>query len=203
MTNEIDITNNRYGRLVAIKKEKSINGQNMWLFQCDCGKQKIINKYSVIRGFTNSFGCYHKEQDVLKHTTHNMSKTRLYRCWQDMKNRCYNPSRKKYKIYGGRGIIVCSEWKNSFENFSDWSLRNSYKEGLSLDRIDVNGNYCPENCRWTTMKEQNNNRRNNHKITINNETKNLCEWLEIFKMDSGSFYYKLKKGYKPEEIFKV
>lgn len=203
MTNEIDITNNRYGRLVAIKKEKSINGQNMWLFQCDCGKQKIINKYSVIRGLTNSCGCYHKEQDVLKHTTHNMSKTRLYRCWQDMKNRCYNKSRKKYQRYGARGIIVCNDWLHNFNAFKDWALSNGYKDTLTIDRIDVNGNYCPENCRWITLKEQANNTSKNIKITINGTTKNLHEWLEICNIKSGSFYYKLKKGYKPEEIFKV
>ena len=183
MTIEKDITGQRFGRLVAVRKhhseyDKTKNcSQNFWLFRCDCGKEKVINKQSVIRGLTTSCGCYAIEERNKANSTHKMSKTRLYRCWQDMKNRCYNPSRKKYEIYGGRGIIVCSEWKNSFENFSDWSLRNGYKEGLSIDRIDVNGNYCPENCRWTTMKEQNNNRRNNHKITINNETKNLCEWL--------------------------
>ena len=209
MTKEKDIAGNRFGRLVAIRKhhsewdkEKRIS-RNFWLFRCDCGKEKIIDKYSVLRGKTISCGCFNREKTIEKNTKHGLFniEKRLYRCWQDMKNRCYNPSRKKYKIYGGRGITVCDEWKNNFENFFNWAKNNGYMENLTLDRINVNGNYCPENCRWATAKEQANNTRKNRKITINGTTKNLCEWLEIYKISGGCYQRRRKNGLTDEQIF--
>lgn len=209
MTKEKDISGQRFGRLLAIKKDHSVwdkktrRSENYWLFRCDCGKEKVINKYSVLRGKTVSCGCFNKEKTVERNIKHGLFNTekRIYGCWQDMKNRCYNKNRKKYKIYGGRGIIVCDEWKNSFSNFYEWAKNNGYNDNLTLDRIDSNGNYEPSNCRWATLKEQANNKRNNHKITINGITKNLCEWLEIYNICSGSYWRWKKNGLSDEQIF--
>lgn len=204
-----DITGNVYGRLTAIKeissewnKEKK-KYLSLWLFRCECGNEKIINKTSVMRGLTLSCGCLNKELTIKRNLVHNLYKTekRLYRCWQDMKNRCYNKNRKKYARYGGRGIKVCDEWLHSFENFYNWAINNGYEEHLTLDRIDVNGNYCPENCRWATWKEQANNTSKNHKITLNGVTKNLHEWLKIYNISSSSYYRLSKRGFSDDEIF--
>lgn len=209
MTKEKDISGQRFGRLVAIKKDHCIwdketrRSENYWLFKCDCGKEKVINKYSVLSGKTSSCGCLNIEKTKDRNLKHGLFKTekRLYRCWQDMKNRCYNKKRKKYKNYGERGIIVCDEWKNNFEAFFKWSKENNYSDDLTLDRIDVNGNYEPQNCRWATPKEQANNTRKNHKITLNGITKNLCEWLKIYNIYSGSYWRWRKKGFSNEQIF--
>ena len=209
MTTEKDITGQRFGRLTALRKhhsewnkEKRIS-RNFWVFKCDCGKEKIIDKYSVLKGKTTSCGCFANEQRIKKNTKHGLFNTekRLYGCWQDMKNRCYNKNRKKYEIYGARGITVCDEWKNNFKCFYDWAKSNGYSDNLTLDRIDVNGNYCPENCRWATAKEQANNTRANHKITINGITKNLCEWLDLYKISSSSYQYRKRKGLTDKKIF--
>ena len=209
MTTEKDITGQRFGRLTALKKhhsewnkEKRIS-RNFWLFKCDCGKEKIIDKYSVLRGITTSCGCFANEKRIKKNTKHGLFNTekRLYGCWQDMKNRCYNKNRKKYEIYGARGIKVCDEWKNNFKNFYDWAISSGYADNLTIDRIDVNGNYCPENCRWATLKEQANNTRRNHKITLKGKTMNLCEWLKKYKISSSSYHYRQKKGLTDEQIF--
>ena len=110
--------------------------------------------------------------------THGMYNTRLYDIWVNMKQRCFNPNDQAYQNYGGRGIAVCDEWKDDFQAFYDWSVSNGYQDGLSIDRINNDGNYSPENCRWTDRNVQNRNRRNNHKITYNGVTKTVVEWAE-------------------------
>lgn len=197
MTKETDITGLRFGRLIAIRKDTGSN----WLFKCDCGNEKSIYKYSVTKGETTSCGCFAKEQRRKSTTKHGLWKHPLFQKWTDIKNRCYNPHRQKYKIYGGRGIVMCDEWKNDFKSFYDWAIASGWKPELSIDRIDVNGNYCPENCRWATPKEQANNTRTNKKITINGITENLTFWLKKYAMSYGSYYYKTQKGLTPEEIF--
>ena len=103
---------------------------------------------------------------------------RLYPIWSGMKDRCLNKNNKRYSSYGGRGIEVCKEWQQSFRAFLRWAMANGYEEGLSIDRIDNDGNYCPENCRWATAKEQANNKRWNHLITYNGKTQTMKEWAE-------------------------
>jgi len=104
---------------------------------------------------------------------------KLHPIWRGMKARCYNPKALKYKHYGARGIEICDEWRNSYQKFYDWAINNGYVEGLTLDRINVNGNYEPTNCRWVTKTIQNRNKRNNRYLTYNGETKTICEWSEI------------------------
>lgn len=118
---------------------------------------------------------------------HGMTDTRLYRIWLGMRNRCSDPKHPHYKDYGGRGIEVCDEWKRDSKAFFDWSLQNGYADELTLDRVNANGNYCPENCRWATMKEQHNNKRNNIMLTFNGKTQTLSEWAD----ETGINYHKL------------
>lgn len=160
----MNLTGQRYGKLTVIEKAKpNKHGQSMWVCVCDCG---TITKPILISDLRSkgreSCGCTRKPGG---RKTHGMKRSRLYTVWSDMKTRCYNSKRPKYKDYGGRGITVCEEWRNSFEAFYKWAMETGYdphaKFGdCTLDRIDVNGNYEPSNCRWADMKTQQNNKRN-------------------------------------------
>lgn len=206
---EKNITGMRFGRLVAIRKERSEWNKekrqyiSYWLFKCDCGNEKVINKYAVTHGRVLSCGCFAIQKTIEKNTKHGLFKVekRLYRCWQDMKNRCYNEKIEKYKRYGGRGIKVCEEWKDNFEKFYDWATSNGYRNDLTLDRIDFNGNYYPDNCRWVTWKEQARNTSRNVHIEMNGEVKILTEWLKIYDIPRSNYYKLKEKGFSNEDIF--
>ena len=169
MGNFIDMTGQRFGRLVV--KERAVNRgeQTYWICICDCGNTKVARASDLRRGHTKSCGCLHKEvvAGTLHHkintTTHGKSNTRLYRIWSCMKTRCYNEKWINYKNYGGRGIAICDDWRNDFQAFYTWALSHGYSDTLTIDRIDVNGNYEPTNCRWITLKEQQSNRTNTKK----------------------------------------
>lgn len=186
----IDLTGNRYGRLMVVKLDhlqKLPCGkiERYYLCKCDCGNYKVIRSCSLRNGNTSSCGCYAKEMLSQRQTIHSMSKTALYKAWRNMKIRCSNPNYTDYCDYGGRGISICEEWL-LFENFKKWALENGYKEEikngkniLSLDRIDVNKGYSPDNCRWATNKTQANNKRNNVRYYYNGKNLTLGEWAEI------------------------
>lgn len=131
---------------------------------------------------------------------HGMAGTRLYRAWTNMRNRCNRKADKEYKHYGGRGIKVCEEWKNDFETFKEWALSNGYYDNLTLDRIDTNGNYEPNNCRWITRKAQNNNMTTNVRLTYNGITHNLSEWSEITGISYPTIQGRVRRGWKTEDI---
>lgn len=160
-----DCIGKKFNRLLVLKIAYKKNNSPYVLCRCDCGKEKVIKLYPITSNIIKSCGCYNRELAIAlgKNTyKHNMSKTRLYKIWSKMKERCYyKKDVRKYAYYGGRGITVCDEWKNDFVTFKEWALKNGYQDNLSIDRIDVNGNYEPSNCRWITMAEQQRNRRNN------------------------------------------
>lgn len=163
-----DLTGQRFGKLTVVEKYKEEHCRPKWKCICDCGNETIVYACNLITGATTSCGCYRSEYVAESHTTHGESHSRLYSIWQGMRDRCYRESDVSYYLYGARGITVCDEWNNSYEAFRDWAMANGYdwdapRGKCTIDRIDVNGNYCPENCRWVDMKVQSNNKRNNKK----------------------------------------
>ena len=194
-----DITGNRYGRL-TVTEHLGVRGRraHYWKCKCDCGKIVESSGDNLKKGNCKSCGCISKECDWNK--THSMSKTSEYKIWNSMKMRCINSKDASYYYYGGRGIKVCDRWINSFENFyKDMGKR---PEGTSIDRIDVNGDYCPENCRWATIEEQSRNKRDNIHIEYKGQTKILTDWAKEINISVQTLYKRLYDyGYSVEEAF--
>ena len=186
-----NLTGKSFGRLIVIKRVNNKGNNQFYLCKCDCGKEKIIQKYSLIYGKTRSCGCLRKELLRERNKTHNLSNSRLYGIYRHIKERCYNPNCKAYKYYGSCGIVMCEEWAINFMNFYNWAMANGYKENLTIDRIDVNGNYEPSNCRWATKKEQSINRRNIHLITFNDKTQTLTDWAKDLNINFNTLYQRI------------
>jgi len=203
----LDITGKKFGRLTAIKRTGTNKwGGAIWLFICDCGKETEKEATRVNKGLTRSCGCLQHEIEIQSgkktihfaqesNVTHGLSKHRLCRIWRLMKNRCSNSNDKTFKNYGSRGITVCDEWLNSSESFFNWAFKNGYSKELSLDRKNNNEGYSPENCKWSTPKEQCNNKRNNRIILFNGESKTLTQWCDVYKIRYGLVLSRLKRGW--------
>lgn len=157
-----NLIGHKFGRLTLIKRSRTIKNRLYWLCQCECGKEIEILSYNIKNGHTKSCGCLHKEL-IIKH---NLSHHPIYHVWRAMRYRCYYETCKTFKNYGGRGIGICPEWKNDFKIFAHWALCNGWAKGLRIDRIDNNGNYEPDNCRFINLKESN---RNTRAIILNEE----------------------------------
>lgn len=168
-----DIVGQRFCRLVVLGLAFMRGDKSYWLCQCDCGNQKTIDRSSLKRPNV-SCGCLHREIQRARLTTHGMARKPEYVAWQAMLQRCENPSNPEYKNYGGRGIKVCKRW-HSFENFfADMGFRPA--KGYSLDRKENDGDYAPDNCRWATVKEQNDNKRQSRRLTFEGRTQSLTAW---------------------------
>ena len=155
-----DLTGKRFGKLTALYDTgERKNGKPLWECRCDCGNITKVKSCNFVSGRTKSCGCYSREKVIEMNTTHGGTGTRLFRIWTSMKTRCSNPNYKKYEYYGGRGIKVCDEWLHDFAAFRKWALANGYKDNLTLDRKDPDGNYEPQNCQWATWHEQRINQR--------------------------------------------
>lgn len=196
LQNVENIMGKRFGRLVVLEYVGVINGRGSWKCKCDCGAIKTIAKHDLDTGRVLSCGCYHDECIIERSTKHNGTKERLYRVWAGMKERCYNPNTNAYQYYGGRGISVCDEWRDNYVAFRDWALANGYNElstnrDCTLDRIDVNKGYCPENCRWVDMITQANNRRDNLMIEYKGISHTMSEWARILSIKPMTLYRRI------------
>ena len=152
--------------------------RRMFRCQCECGNIGEVQLSCLRNGHSTSCGCEQKKKASSANTKHGLEKHPLYCTWKNMKKRCNNPNASEYENYGGRGISVCEEWSNSFQNFYNWAINNSWSKELTIDRIDVNENYCPENCRWANIKIQMNNTTKNHYIKYNGDTYTLSTLSE-------------------------
>lgn len=196
----------RFGKLTVVKKCESKNRRSMWLCKCDCGNEVELSRNHLSTGNTKSCGCLRKEaikKAISASTKHNGRHTRLYSVWITMKQRCYNENATDYENYGGRGIMVCPEWLNDFQAFYDWAMANGYAKNLSIERIDVNGNYEPTNCKWATMKEQSNNKRNNVFILFNGETKTISQLSQEYGVKYITLYNRIKRGWSIEKALNL
>lgn len=185
-------TGQRFGRLTVVSKDHTnSHGEVVWKCQCDCGNTTYTTGHYLTHGHTQSCGCLVSDRAREVNLTHGETHSKLYRAYTNMMTRCYNPKYKYFHAYGGRGIAVCDEWKGEggYENFSKWAKANGFSPELTFDRADVNGDYSPSNCRWATMKQQQNNRTNNLRIEYNGEVKTLSEWADHL----GVNYAKLQR----------
>lgn len=186
MSRFIDLTNKKIGRWTVIERvENHKSGKSQFLCKCDCGTIKIIRSDILRNETTHSCGCFRREKARCQEAKHGMTNTPLYRRWRNMYGRCYNPNNRRYKNYGGRGIKICDEWldkEKGFINFYNWAINNGYKQELTIDRIDVHGDYEPNNCRWVTNLEQQRNRTNNTFITYKGERHCISEWSELLNI---------------------
>lgn len=191
----IDLTGQKFGRLIVVRRAENKHGRVAWLCKCDCGKEIITTSYLLKSGQSKSCGCYNIDKIIERNTTHGDSKTRLYKEWGAMKERCYRPKHEYYADYGGRGVSVCSEWldeKSGYKTFKAWAIANGYKDDLTLERKDVNGNYEPSNCKWATRIEQANNKRNSQRYKIDGEYLTIAQIARRY----GIKYAKLRDRLK-------
>lgn len=189
----------RFGRLVVIGRSPNRAGETnaIWLCRCDCGNESEVRSGSLKNGGTQSCGCLCRDRVIAAKTTHRMTKSREYRCWRGIKQRCNNPNDRGYKNYGGRGIRVCGRWNESFERF--FEDMGEAPEGMSLDRIDNNGDYSPKNCRWATPETQHRNRRNNHVLTARGKSMIIWDWHKETGANRSTILSRLRRGWSHEE----
>ena len=186
--NFIDRTGQVFGRLIVTSRAPNIKGRTFWSCLCECGEVTSVRGEHLKNGATTSCGCY----SIESHRKHDMSATTEYKCWQAMKARCLTKTTKQYKDYGGRGITVCSEWIGSFEAF--YTDMGECAKGLTIDRIDNNKGYSPNNCRWATRHDQSRNKRNSKLYTINGITKCLKDWCAEYGKSYSTIRHRLARG---------
>ena len=192
----------RFYRIEVIKeisRHKTPGGtfRRRYLCKCDCGKIWPVCMTELKNGDTKSCGCLRLDRDIKRLTKHGKCRTRIYKTWCNMKNRCNNPKNKEFKNYGDRGIKLCDKWY-TFEGFWE-DMKEGYSDNLTIDRINNNGNYEKENCQWSTHKEQANNKRNNKFLTLNNETKSITIWANELGLKYTTLYMRLRNGFSVQK----
>lgn len=204
MLTEEDVKGLQFGRLTAtgvIEYRLKSDGYKTPFVECicSCGNCQFVNYYSAKRGDKKSCGCLQQENRKLMHIKHGGTHTRLYRIWKGLFQRCFNTNCREYKWYGAKGIKICDEWKNDFSIFREWALANGYSDELTIDRIDTNGDYEPNNCRWTDWLTQQNNRSSNRFYTHNGMTKTIAEWAREYGIPECNLITRMKKGWDFED----
>lgn len=190
-----DLSGCKFGRLTLLRRDFQYPKRGVyWLCKCDCGKLTTVSYANLITKNTLSCGCYGREISKKNFLKHGKSNTKLYGEWQNMKNRI-SPHYIQREDYYDRGINICQEWQKDFLAFSKWALANGYKPDLTLDRMDNNKGYSPNNCRWATVTQQNRNKRNNRNLDYRGETKTIAEWAEYADMKYGTLYSRIRRGW--------
>ena len=208
---KLDLKGQKFGRLTVIQRvDKPPNATDRhirWLCKCDCGCETVVASDRLKSGSTQSCGCLKRElsSERIKahgksHTKHGLCYTRLYNIYRHMISRCYRENDPKYKDYGGRGITVCAEWRRDFCAFYDWSIANGYADELTIDRRNNEEGYSPNNCRWVTNKEQQNNKRNNKIITVDGEGLTLAQAAEKAGVSTQTMWWRVKNGIQGNEL---
>ena len=191
----------KYGRLtvIGIDREKLKRGSKLrYVCLCDCGKTSKVGASALALGVTKSCGCYASDLTTKRNTIHGQSKTPLYKIWKGMRERCTRQGHQFYSYYGGIGIKVCDEWMHSFVAFAEWANSHGYTEGLSIERKDINGNYCPENCTFIPLKEQALNRRNTITVFYQGAWRSLNEISKLTGFTYSGVYGQYRKGFFAE-----
>lgn len=192
-----DLTGMKFNRLTVIKLfERTPKRKYMWLCRCDCGKALVVLGDHLKNNHTRSCGCWNRERIGKVNYKNGLTTTKLYYAYRNMCNRCNRPDNQEYSTYGGRGIKVCEEWlgENGFLKFAEWALNNGYKENLTIDRIDNNKGYCPDNCRWVDIFVQANNKRNTRFIKINGEIDTVANMARRLDVDYWNLMHYSKGG---------
>lgn len=203
----IDLTGQRFGRLIVLKRTDNDKWGNLcWLCKCDCGKKIIVQGGNLKSNNTQSCGCLHKERVSTINTIHGHKKngevTQIYTAWCHIKQRCTNLKDKDYQDYGGRGIVICSRWKNSFENFLE-DMQKGWKPKLTIERIEKNGDYYPGNCKWATRKEQARNTRHNHLISHLGQIQCISVWSEKTGISERVIWWRINHDWSTEETLTI
>lgn len=188
----------RFGRLIVIEAALPAPKQRRWLCKCDCGNEQIVSTARLNNGHVRSCGCLRADTAREGMQTHKMSGTLTHKRWKSMLSRCFTENSKSYPRYGGRGITVCEQWRNSFENF----LRDMGEcpgEAWTLERKETNGNYGASNCKWATRKEQNRNTSRNRLLEYRGEQRCVSEWAEVLGISANTIYKRLYAGKSDEE----
>lgn len=195
----IDRSGQTFGRLTLLKRVSTGDGRSRYLCKCLCGEEKLILASSIVGGKTKSCGCLRAELTSKSRRSHGYSNKRIYKIWTNMKSRCLNPSTQAYQHYGGRNILIHDQWLE-FDCFKQWAEANGYQEDLTIERIDVNGNYEPSNCCWIERAFQSRNTRATTYFTLSGEKRPLIEWCEMFRVDLNCAH---KRLYANQEPFKI
>lgn len=200
----VDLTGSKFHRwTVLCRSEIRKNNKVVWECKCECGNEGLVTSYELTKGRSKSCGCLTSDVMKKRMTTHGDTgggkTSRLFSIWKGMKQRASNPNTKMFKRYGGRGIVLCEEWKNDFAKFKEWALDNGYEDNLTIDRINNDGNYEPSNCRWADWVTQSRNKSDNTWITIDKETKTLSEWCEISPNKRNTVRGRIQRGWDPKK----
>lgn len=196
----------KYGKLTVVKEQEPLTAEHFVKVRCDCGNVKVVRYGNLQNGTTKSCGCLVHDTLVSRNLKHGHAyrKTgleRLYKIWAAMLNRCFNKNNRAYSRYGGRGISVCEEWRNNYSSFRKWALENGYSDDLTIDRIDNDKGYSPDNCRWADRIVQQNNRSFNHIVTYRGESHTFAEWERITGIQQEKIRHRLAKGLPLEQVF--
>lgn len=185
-----DLTGMKFGKWTVLEMRGRRGSSRYWLCRCECGTEREVASGHLLDGSSSSCGCTRKEHAGMR--THGESRTRLYHTWKAIRGRCNNPNIRSYKDYGARGITVCEEWSD-YLTFKDWALQNGYNDTLSIERIDVNKGYCPENCCWIPMNEQSKNRRNTYLSKLSSEDAAIVKQALADGFDRNLIWYRITK----------